>query len=172
MRLMLLGMLFYACGDDTDFVSTATKKPEKREVKKTAVESLPEPEETNKPKPRTNCKLNTGSELCPPTCGEFFSNKNVAIKNSWIEKYKYQGQEYQDVLDDLAFCSRNKASCLDRQNIIANKDAYLKRWNDNLIELNKLEDRPQAACKFYYSQRAMLQEIKAFYESNCSLPCD
>ena len=170
MRLMLLGMLFYACGDDTDFVSTATKKPEKREVKKTAVESLPEPEETNKPKPRTNCKLNTGSELCPPTCGEFFSNKNVAIKNSWIEKSKYQGQEYQDVLDALSVCAKCRRD-LDYQNMMDNKDAFFRRWNDNVLELNRLADRPQAACKFYYSQREMLREIKAFYESNCSLPC-
>ena len=63
MRLILLSVLTYGCGDDAKFFQATGKVKEKKVAKVQAVEPSPKPTSTS-------TELNTESEFYPETCGD------------------------------------------------------------------------------------------------------
>ena len=143
MRLILLSVLTYGCGDEAKFYS-ATGEVEKKAA-----------------------KIKSESEFCPDTCGDISAPKweDIDDKDGTLTEL---GEEFADMREKLQECINrpDKAGVSDA--IMEGGNRMIDSRKERTNELAGARDVPLATCKYYYFEVCKVKQIKLYYERNCS----
>ena len=164
MRLILLSVLTYACGDDAKFFQATGKVKEKKVAKVQAVE--PAPELTSEPQIEPEPEEKTESEFCPATSGDFSEDERNEVRDYW-EKKAYP--QLSELRDDWYVKFRICAAKLNNHGIMEFMENVVKSWSDHAnITYASTLDLPQQICQTYFFQKEKLWSICQYYNANCS----
>ena len=173
MRLILLSVLTYGCGDEAKFFQATGKVKEKKAAKVQAVE--PAPELTSEPQIEPKPEEKTESEFCPDSCGDIsvddeFCFKYYEQKNFPLAKkfYPYWWRKYHRCANALTECGDPTRG---EKFVRFWKNTYKSLENFTLEDSPANHNPPRMMCFTYYFQKLKLKELLNFYKKYCDQPC-